>query len=86
MSVVINMGNTGNCKTGKYTISGSGSINADWFKVDNLESNISGSGDQRVYALKTLDVRISGSGVVYYRGNPTINSNISGSGKIKSLQ
>lgn len=82
----INMGSTGNCKTGKYIISGSGSINADWFKVDNLESSISGSGDQRAYVIKTLDAKISGSGMLYYRGNPVINSNISGSGKIKSLQ
>lgn len=82
----INLEGSGSCKSGKYTISGSGDIQAEWLKVDNLSCDISGSGSQHVYAVKTLNVTISGSGKVYYRGNPSINSNISGSGKIQSLQ
>ena len=82
----INLDQSSNCKQGNYTISGSGNINADWVKVDDLNCDISGSGSQRVYAIKTMNVKISGSGKVYYRGNPVINSNISGSGKVQSLQ
>jgi hypothetical protein len=70
------------CSNAEYTISGSGDINAEWLKADYVDSRISGSGDQRVHAVKQLNAHISGSGDIYYRGTPAVSVSISGSGKL----
>jgi len=67
----------------RYTIVGSGNLNADYFMTSQYEIRIAGSGDSHIYVTDTLDVVIAGSGDVYYRGDPTvINCNINGSGKL----
>lgn len=76
---------SGVCSRADFSISGSGYIQAESLKTEQVYSSISGSGTQIVYALDRLDVHISGSGDVYYRGTPTIIKNISGSGKVISL-
>jgi hypothetical protein len=66
-------------------VSGSGKVNMEGVVTNDVEANISGSGNVRVNALQNINARISGSGNLYYRGNPVINSNVSGSGKLIRL-
>lgn len=75
--------NTGMANAGKFTISGSGSINMLGFTVKEAEAHISGSGNVKVGVTDVLDAHISGSGSVYYRGNPAVSSKVSGSGSVK---
>lgn len=72
-------------KNTRFSINGSGYINA--INLISVEStvNISGSGDVKVTVSEKLNVNISGSGKVYYKGRPLLKQQISGSGKIISL-
>lgn len=75
-------------ETNKYygEINGSGDIDATSLQARDATVRISGSGEQRIWALDLLDVRINGSGGVKYKGAPgTLNTSINGSGKVIKL-
>jgi len=70
----------------RVDISGSGHLDADNFKSESFDIQISGSGRCSVYATKGIYAEISGSGSVYYKGDPDkIRSSVSGSGKVRKL-
>ena len=70
----------------KFETSGAGEINAEDFKTEECEVDMSGAGEARVYATNKLDIDISGAAEVRYRGNPgEINQNVSGAASIKPL-
>lgn len=67
----------------KTRVNGSGTFNSETCEAEDVDADISGSGDIYVKVSNHLKVRISGSGNVYYRGNPaTTDVDISGSGKV----
>ncbi len=69
----------------KFSIAGSGKIDALGFNASVANVEIAGSGDCRVNASEKLNVSIAGSGDVYYKGKPMVNSESAGSGKVSSL-
>jgi hypothetical protein len=75
----------GKARKGNYLLSGSGSIEANDFKVDECYATNSGSGDIYCYVYDLLHATISGSGNIYYSGTPDEIIEIdSGSGELRS--
>lgn len=74
----------GQANSALFKISGSGKFYGYDFPINELNINISGSGDMYVNVLDYLEASISGSGNVYYLGDPAVRTNISGSGNIVS--
>ena len=75
----------GKARKGIYSLSGSGNIEADDFKVDHCEAANSGSGDIYCYVYDFLDAIISGSGDIIYSGSPDeILFDDDGSGELRS--
>ncbi|RLA60938.1 MAG: hypothetical protein DRQ89_12070, partial [Epsilonproteobacteria bacterium] len=73
---------SGFSNTGNFEITGSGNIKSYGLIINELDVNISGSGNMEVNVSNSLNVIISGSGSVFYLGNPLIETNITGSGSI----
>ncbi len=73
---------TGQTHQSDLKISGSGELDAYEFYQDECSSEISGSGNMKIFVYDILNAHISGSGKIYYRGNPVVNTNITGSGKV----
>ncbi len=68
-------------------VSGSGDIIAFDLKAEDVEVNIAGSGNAKVFASVKLDATVNGSGDVIYKGNaPSVKSSIHGSGSIKKTE
>lgn len=63
-----------------YKISGSGDLSCANLICEDIEIDISGSGDAKVHATDNLDIDISGSGDIRYRGGAIVTQSISGSG------
>jgi hypothetical protein len=75
----------GKARKGIYTLSGSGNIEADDFKVEHCEATNSGSGNIYCYVYDFLRATISGSGDIFYSGSPAeIIEEDSGSGELRS--
>ena len=75
-------------ETKDFSVEGSGStgIKTMGLIAENVDVDISGSGDADVYASSKLDVHVSGAGSVRYKGNPQVNQSISGSGSVKKVE
>lgn len=67
-------------------IAGIGDYKAEELKAENVNVEIAGSGNVRVYAETKLKVTIAGSGDVYYKGDAEVTKNIAGSGNIKRIE
>jgi hypothetical protein len=64
-------------------ISGSGSIQAFNYPIDNCHFTMSGSGSAEVYVNESLDGTLSGSGSLLYKGNPSsVSVTVTGSGVV----
>jgi hypothetical protein len=74
-------------ETKKLDVEGSGStdIKSMDLLAEEVNVDISGSGDAEVFASVKLDVDISGSGSVRYKGNAAVNKNVAGSGHITKV-
>ncbi len=68
-----------------FRISGSGSIKAMNFFVQDLTCMVSGSGSIQTAVGEKLNAIVSGSGSIKYKGNPRLETKISGSGSIKNI-
>ncbi|MCC7401284.1 MAG: DUF2807 domain-containing protein [Chitinophagaceae bacterium] len=68
-------------------VDGSGSSDFKCFDLmaENVNVDISGSGDAEVFASVKLNVDVSGAGTVKYKGNAAVNQRISGSGSVKKV-
>jgi hypothetical protein len=74
---------TGASVHSSFKVTGSGSIQAFNFLVQELDCGIIGSGNIEALITKKLDANIIGSGNLSYRGDPeSIHKNVAGSGKI----
>lgn len=74
---------SGTCKTAVYKMVGTGSINADRLKAEQVQCTIFGSGSIGCWPLQQLKVKGLGSTKIYYKGSPTIKK--SGGGKLIPL-
>lgn len=63
---------TGMAQNATFTTNGSGDIDAEDMRVDNLTVKVNGSGDIDCYANNTLVVERNGRGEVSYQGPPTL--------------
>jgi len=78
---------TGASNSSSFKITGTGSIQAFSYLVQESDCHILGSGNIETWVTNKLDVNITGSGNLTYRGNPkSINNNTLGSGKVKSVE
>lgn len=62
----------GKCTKAKFTLTGTGIIQADQLSANNVVCTAFGTGSIGCRAIETLDVRGVGSTKIYYFGNPTI--------------
>lgn len=76
---------TGETRTFKGSVAGSGEIKASDLKAENVTIDIAGSGSADVFASVKLDVDVAGSGDVRYRGGAQVSSDIAGSGTVKKV-
>ena len=69
-------------------VSGSGSTDIECMDLmaENVEVDISGSGNANVFASVKLNVEVSGSGNIRYKGNAAVTKSISGSGSITKVE
>ena len=75
-------------ETKDLSIGGSGSSDFRCFdmKAENVNVDISGSGDAEVFASVKLNIDVSGSGSIKYKGNPSVSQRISGSGSVDKVE
>lgn len=67
------------------TLSGLGNYKAGDLKSKTARVNVSGAGNETLWASDSLDVNISGAGSVEYYGSPELTRKISGLGSVRSL-
>lgn len=77
VSTAINTGNgnlvlRGKCDVAKFSLTGSGVIQADELDAQEVKCTVLGTGSIGCRADRTLDVRGVGTTKIYYRGNPTV--------------
>lgn len=73
----------GNTESFQCELTGSGDLDAYGLKSANVKTQVTGSGDCKVFCSGTLEARVSGSGDIRYKGDPKKTDNkVSGSGSI----
>ena len=77
--------NGGNAAELTLSLSGTGSVDAQNFQVQNVSINHSGVGTARIWVTNSLTGTLSGVGNILYRGNPAINVNRTGIGRVEPL-
>lgn len=76
---------TGAAEDANITLSGSGKFSGRDFSIQDLSTQISGSGGIETKVSDNIHAVMSGSGSIYYSGNPRIDKTIIGSGRIRKL-
>ncbi|MDR3268144.1 MAG: DUF2807 domain-containing protein [Tannerella sp.] len=77
----------GRMETASIHITGSGEVHGFGLQVDELKSEIAGSGTIEVYVNNRIDAGFIGSGKVTYRGNPQhIHHHATGGGKVIKVE
>lgn len=76
---------TGKADEATITVSGSGTLAKTNFTVNNLSTQISGSGSVNINVEDTINAVISGSGSVNYSGNATVQKTVVGSGRVRKI-
>jgi hypothetical protein len=66
--------------------SGSSSFKCLGLMSENVDVDITGSGDAEVFASVKLDVSVTGSGSVKYKGNASVSQRVTGSGSVRKLE
>jgi len=75
----------GKAESAKFSVSGTGNIEAYGFNVKEADVRVSGVGRVDVYASESLNATASGVGSINYKGNPaSVETNKSGVGSIKA--
>lgn len=74
----------GECDWAKFTLLGTGTIQADCLKADTVECKCMGSGTIGCWPEYTLKVNCLGSTKIYYKGEPAVNKK--GGGKLIPIE
>lgn len=72
----------GNTNTLEARVAGSGDFHGFDLQANDTDVAVAGSGDAKVFSIKTLKARVAGSGDIVYRGNPEVDKKVAGSGDI----
>lgn len=76
----------GTAEEARFSVPGSGKVDASELKVKKCNANISGMGKCIIDVTDELNADISGTGSVLYKNMPKVlNQNVSGLGKIKAV-
>ena len=76
---------TGATEDANITLSGSGKFSGKEFSIQDLSTQISGSGSIEAKVSDNIHAVMSGSGSIYYSGDPRIDKTIIGSGRIRKM-
>lgn len=76
---------SGETVTGRYVVSGSGSVFSVNLVMESAVVTMSGSGSVYTTVNDQIDAVISGSGNIYLRGDPAVNLTRTGSGRVINL-
>jgi hypothetical protein len=66
--------------------SGSSSFKCLDLLAENVDVDITGAGDAKVFASAKLDVSVTGSGSVKYRGNASVSQKVTGAGSVRKIE
>jgi hypothetical protein len=74
-------------ETRDFTLDGTGSSSFKCFNLlaENVDVDITGSGDAEVFASVKLNVKVTGSGSVKYKGSAAVSQRVSGAGSVNKV-
>ena len=75
----------GKCKTGYFELSGASEFNAENLEFVDLNIEVSGASEAKVWATGTLNIDASGASDIRYKGNPKVSIDESGASSVKAL-
>ena len=75
----------GTCKIGYIELSGATEIDAEGLEFQDLNIELSGASDAKVWATGTLKIDASGASDIRYKGSPKVSIDESGASSVKPL-
>jgi hypothetical protein len=75
----------GNCKAGFLELSGASEFDAEGLEFQDLNIEVSGASDAKVFATNKLDIDASGASSIRYKGNPKVSIDESGASSVKPM-
>jgi hypothetical protein len=76
---------SGKCKTGYFGLSGASDFNAENLEFQDLNIDVSGASEAKVWATGTLNIDASGASDIRYKGSPKVSIDESGASSVKPL-
>jgi len=76
---------SGSCKTGRFETSGASELDASGLEFTDLEIEVSGASDAKVWATGSLNINASGASDIRYKGSPKVSINESGASTVKPM-
>jgi len=73
----------GTCKTGYIELSGASEINAEGLEFQDLNIEVSGASEAKVWATGSLSIDASGASDIKYKGSPKVSIDESGASEVK---
>jgi len=74
---------SGSCKSGYIELSGASDFDAQNFEFQDLNIEVSGASEAKVWATGTLNIDASGASDIRYKGTPNISIDESGASEVK---
>jgi hypothetical protein len=75
----------GKCKTGYFELSGASEFDAQNLEFQDLNIDVSGASEAKVWATGTLNIDASGASDIRYKGTPKVTIDESGASSVKPL-
>jgi len=75
----------GSCKTGYFELSGASEFDAEGLEFQDLNIEVSGASEAKVWATGTLKIDASGASDIRYKGNPKVTIDESGASSVKPM-
>jgi hypothetical protein len=76
---------SGNCKSGDLELSGASDFDAQGLEFQDLDVEVSGASDAKVWATGTLKIDASGASSIRYKGSPKVSLDESGASSVKPM-
>lgn len=75
----------GKCMNGNIEISGASEFDAEGLEFQDLEIEISGAGEAKVFVTGNLNVDASGAASIRHKGGAKVSSKVSGAASVKTM-